>query len=583
MHSEAQYFVGLLSPYILSYGYWVAFFGMMLENAGIPVPAETALIICSFFAGQGVLKIWYVISVAILGDVIGDNIGFCIGRFGGRPMVEKYGRYIGLGRDKLDAMEALFKQKGGRTVFTAHFFATTRIATALISGISHMHYPRFLVFNIAAAVMFVTGVAGITFFFGKNLEATLHFFHLFRIVCLVIAVLLATSFLYRFYQKRKHLHNKLGLKIIAVATTASIFLGITFYAVSEALIVLPRTSSYAGQVHGVIKGVEFDVEQGFISGIDNDRLLITALGHPRITFSESKQPQLISVTVRNIAARDTVVQKNSKIKQAVALDDLTLLFNITLRPNSTRKVVFKPRVVTDRFTFIVTADTHESGPLFKPLIQSINDKNPAFLIHAGDFVKYGKKRGYRMFLDEINALAVPLYTTLGSQELTNRGEPRALKLFGPKNYSFTHQNSKFIILNTSQLVIQGQDLDWLEKELNNNETAENIFLITYSAPVSSKRFIDFMAKYRVKAVYSVLTMGTYAAVIKHVRYEVLEQKPDNPYFYKIITVDGSTVKEETVKLLPHGLSLFDKMELSYEDIKRNIISSFTHPKSVPEN
>jgi len=164
MNTEAQHFINILSPYIHSYGYLTAFFGMMLENAGIPVPAETALIILSFFAGQGFLKIWLIIPIAIIGDTVGDNIGFWIGRFGGRRLVEKYGHYVHIDRDKLAAMESLFKEKGGRTVFTAHFFSTTRITAALTAGISHMQYKRFMVFNAAAAGAFVGLVAGTTFY-----------------------------------------------------------------------------------------------------------------------------------------------------------------------------------------------------------------------------------------------------------------------------------------------------------------------------------------------------------------------------------------------------------------------------------
>jgi len=208
MNPNAQHYIDLLSPYIYSYGYWIAFFGMMLENAGIPVPAETALIVLSFFAGLGALKISLLIPIAILGDIIGDNTGFCIGRFGGRPLVEKYGRYIRIDKPKLDAMESLFKERGGSVIFTAHFFATTRITAALIAGISHIKYKRFLFFNVIGAIAFVNLVAFGTFYFGKNLDAALLFFHRFRLGVLVIVILIVSSYLYRFYQKKKKAQSR---------------------------------------------------------------------------------------------------------------------------------------------------------------------------------------------------------------------------------------------------------------------------------------------------------------------------------------------------------------------------------------
>ncbi len=572
MSTEAQYFINLLSPYIYSYGYWVAFFGMMLENAGIPVPAETALIICSFFAGQGVLKIWLIIPIAILGDVIGDNIGFCIGRFGGRPVVEKFGRYVRMDKDKLDAMEALFREKGGRTVFTAHFFATTRIAAALIAGISHMRYPRFIIFNLTAAVAFISVVTNVTFFFGKNLDVTLRFFHVFRMAGLAVAVFLVTSYLYRFYQQKKHLYKKLGLKIITVAMTASILLGFAGYAISGAFIVLPRTSSHAGLVHDSIQGVEFDVQQGFISSIDNDDLLITALGEPTLEFRESGHPELISVTIRNIKARDTVVQCRSMAQQPLVLDDLTLFFRITLNQLHKTIVTLKPKASRDHFVFTITADTHDAGPVFKQMLESINSRAPSFLVLAGDFVKHGRKRGYRAFLDQLSALKVPVYTSTGFQELTGHGEAISRKLFGPSNYSFIHQNSTFIIFDTSKLSVNERDLAWLAKELRKGEQSQNIFLMTYAAPLDNLRFTQLMARYKVKTVYAVKVIGVYHPLINGVPYDILEQKSGNPFFYRVVDVKRSSLTAENIPIVPKRLTVIDRLSIAFDDLESKIVS-----------
>ncbi len=573
MSSEAQYFINLLSPYIYAYGYLVAFFGMMLENAGIPVPAETALIICSFFSGQGVLKIWLVILIAILGDVIGDNIGFCIGRFGGRPLVEKFGRYVRLDRDKIDAMEALFREKGGRTVFTAHFFATTRIAAALTAGISHMHYVRFMAFNLAAAIAFVSLVANITYFFGKNLDATLRFFHMFRVAGLILAVMLATSFLYRFYQQKKHLYRKLGLKIIASAMAASFLLGFLGYAVSGALIVLPRTtSSQAGLVHGSIQGVEFDVQQGFISGIDGDNLLITALGKPTVEFKESGQPASINVTIRNIEARRTLVQCSSMIQQPMILDGLTLFVRVALNPSSGTLLSLKPKMTRDHFVFAITADTHDAGPIFTRMIESINGDSPSFLILAGDFVKHGRKRGYRAFLNQISLLKAPVYTATGFQELSGRGEKTSRKLFGPSHYSFVHQNSTFIILDTSRLPESDEDMAWLAGELKKGMRTRNIFLITYMAPLDDKRFTELIARSHVRTVYSVKTKGGFLPVIKGVHYDILEQKSGEPFFYKVVKVRGNTTSEEIVPVIRQHLTFIDKLSLAIDNLVSKVMA-----------
>ncbi len=204
MNGEVQHYVDLLAPYVHTYGYLVAFFGMMLENAGIPVPAESSLVALAFFAGQGALNIWFIIPVAIIGDVVGDNIGFWIGRLGGRPLVEKYGRFVRIDSKKLDKMDKLFKEKGGRTIYTAHFFATTRIVAALTAGMSHISYKKFLEFNVLGAASFVTLVALISYHFSKNLDEVLKFLHYFRWAGFIVFLTVVLFYLFR----NKILKNK---------------------------------------------------------------------------------------------------------------------------------------------------------------------------------------------------------------------------------------------------------------------------------------------------------------------------------------------------------------------------------------
>ena len=241
MNGDAQHYIDLLAPYVDSYGYFVAFFGMMVENAGIPVPAESALITLSFFASQGVLKIWWIIPIAILGDTAGDNIGYAIGRFGGRPLVDRYGKYVRLNAEKLDRMEAVFREKGGRTVYFAHFLSSTRITAALIAGVSHMQYRRFLAFNVVAATTFVTLIAGVTYAFGSNLDAAFRFFRIYRWAAFAVLCVIAAIFLYRYHQRKKDVHNRLGLKIIVGAAIVVTLAGIVLY--------------YAGHLFSTVTGV----------------------------------------------------------------------------------------------------------------------------------------------------------------------------------------------------------------------------------------------------------------------------------------------------------------------------------------
>jgi membrane protein DedA with SNARE-associated domain len=157
---------------VKKYGYFAVFFGVMLENAGLPVPGETLLITASGFASHGKLSIWVVAVIAAVAAIIGDNIGFSIGRFGGRPVIEKYGRYVFIRQQQLDHVDRFFARYGSVAVFLARFIAGARVLTALIAGTSDMMWPEFLLFNALGALVWASAISALGYYgmhFGKEL------------------------------------------------------------------------------------------------------------------------------------------------------------------------------------------------------------------------------------------------------------------------------------------------------------------------------------------------------------------------------------------------------------------------------
>ncbi|MGC1455745.1 MAG: metallophosphoesterase, partial [Nitrospirota bacterium] len=231
----------------------------------------------------------------------------------------------------------------------------------------------------------------------------------------------------------------------------------------------------------------------------------------------------------------------------------------------------KPKAIRDHFLFAITADTHDAGPIFKQMIESINHDAPSFLILAGDFVKHGRKRGYRAFLDQISALKVPVYAATGFQELTGGGEKISRKLFGPYHYSFVHQNSLFIIIDTFSLPKNDDYLAWLADEVKKGEKSQNIFLITYAAPLNDKRFTEIMARSHIRTVYAVKAIGEYLPVIKGVPYVLLEQRSGEPFFYRVITVKGRTTVEQNFPIIPGHLTIIDKVSLAIDNLETKIM------------
>jgi membrane protein DedA with SNARE-associated domain len=185
--------------WLSSYGYLVVFLLVMIEAIGVPVPGETALIGAALYAGSThKLEIWLVIAVAIAGAVLGDNIGFSVGRYGGARLLLRHGHRIHLHEGRLKIGIWLFRRHGGKLVFWGRFVAILRTYAAFLAGTNRMEWPRFLVFNAAGGVVWAT-LYGVSYYaFGgalKSLSTTID------IVLGVVGTVILVAFLV--WTKRK--------------------------------------------------------------------------------------------------------------------------------------------------------------------------------------------------------------------------------------------------------------------------------------------------------------------------------------------------------------------------------------------
>jgi membrane protein DedA with SNARE-associated domain len=150
-----------------TYGYWAIFIVVALESSGLPLPGETVLVGAAIYAGHsGNLAIELIIAAAAAGAIIGDNIGYWIGREFGAKLLERYGGLIGIGPEKLRLGQYLFLRWGGSIVFFGRFIALLRILAAVLAGVNHLPAPRFFFYNAAGGVIWahVFGLGG--YFFG---------------------------------------------------------------------------------------------------------------------------------------------------------------------------------------------------------------------------------------------------------------------------------------------------------------------------------------------------------------------------------------------------------------------------------
>jgi membrane protein DedA with SNARE-associated domain len=186
---------GWLTDLFARYGYFVVFFGILLENAGVPVPGETILLAGAALSRFGRLSLPAVIIVAIGGAVLGENIGFFIGRRGGRVFLERRGRMFGLTPERLETFDAFFTRHGAKTVFIARFVTGLRVVGAILAGASTLPWGRFLIFNAAGAVAWATTFGTVGYLLGYSWETIERWIgHLGLAFLIVIAAAGAAAF-----------------------------------------------------------------------------------------------------------------------------------------------------------------------------------------------------------------------------------------------------------------------------------------------------------------------------------------------------------------------------------------------------
>ena len=173
------------------YGYWTVFLGIMLENAGIPLPGETITLVGGFLAGSGELNYWLVLGSAIAGAIIGDNCGYWVGRYGGWPVLVRVGKLFRIQEHQVLEVTDKFSLNAARAVFLGRFIALLRIFAGPIAGLSEMPYPLFLFCNAAGATLWASVMVSLSFFVGQivSLEQLIAWVGQFAVVALLIVVL----------------------------------------------------------------------------------------------------------------------------------------------------------------------------------------------------------------------------------------------------------------------------------------------------------------------------------------------------------------------------------------------------------
>jgi membrane protein DedA with SNARE-associated domain len=165
---------------------------VFVESFGVPAPGETAIIAGAASAGRGHLNVLLIGVVAFLAAVIGDSIGYLIGRTGGRPLVLRFGRYVRLTPQRLDRIDGFMTRHGPKVVVIARFVEGLRQLNGIVAGMSRMPWPRFLLFNAIGAAAWVAVWTTGGYLAGNHLNAitaTIHRYQLWAIAAADLALI----------------------------------------------------------------------------------------------------------------------------------------------------------------------------------------------------------------------------------------------------------------------------------------------------------------------------------------------------------------------------------------------------------
>ena len=177
---------------LLSYGLVLLFGVVAAESAGVPLPGETALIAAAILATphHHHYSIVTVIAVAAAAAIVGDNVGYWLGRIGGRKLLERWGPLRRYAERALPPGERFFKRHGGKTVFIGRFVAVLRVTAAWLAGITHMPWWRFFLWNAAGGIVWATGVGLLAYYFGKAAADAVGRFGIYAVIVLVVGAAL---------------------------------------------------------------------------------------------------------------------------------------------------------------------------------------------------------------------------------------------------------------------------------------------------------------------------------------------------------------------------------------------------------
>ena len=196
--------IAALGTHIIgSIGYVGVFLLMIAESMVLPVPSEAVMPFAGFGVAEGTLSWVGVVSSATLGSIVGSLIGYAIGRYGGRPFVARFGKYLLLDSEDLAMTDRFFQRRGGITILICRFIPIVRHLISIPAGMGRMRILPFAVFTIAGAGVWNAFLTWCGFILKKNWTVVMRYSHLIDIAVVVLLAALVVLYVARHLLRRK--------------------------------------------------------------------------------------------------------------------------------------------------------------------------------------------------------------------------------------------------------------------------------------------------------------------------------------------------------------------------------------------
>jgi membrane protein DedA with SNARE-associated domain len=188
---------------IESLGYWGVFIGMTIESACIPLPSEVIMPLAGFVAYEGKMSLIGITIVGAVGNLVGSWIAYFVGLKGGRPFLEKYGKYFLISHNKLDMAHDWFERYGHEAVLISRVLPVIRTFISLPAGIAEMDFKKFTIYTFLGSLPWCFALGYIGFILGPNWSVIEKYFRYMDIIIVIGVIIIAAYWIYKYWYKKR--------------------------------------------------------------------------------------------------------------------------------------------------------------------------------------------------------------------------------------------------------------------------------------------------------------------------------------------------------------------------------------------